>query len=241
MTADHRDDEAAWILARERGLPAPSISEERAARYERLQALLADLPESPVSPPDGWEERMHRALEAGASGPASDTRADGAQPGTRLAAVRRRWRTVTMVAGAALVLIIVLAVRHSPSAPAAPAIAFAVERAAPDLLGPAPGSSTRPRSGDQLVVRAIGNQHAELRVYDDAGVEQARCAASGPGCRLERTGDEITLILTMAVHTDHVLRAFVFTPPLGTPPEGLAADITAAEHAAIAVTQLELR
>ena len=43
--ADHEDE--AWLLARERGQPGPTVSEATAARYARLQALITDLPAIP--------------------------------------------------------------------------------------------------------------------------------------------------------------------------------------------------
>ena len=115
---DHgpHDDDHAWLLARERGEPTPTISDARASRYAQLDTLIADLPDTPagVVEHEGWEQGLIAALDveasrlAGQSPPPTVT--DKPPPKTPTAATRHRRRLATaaavfaMVASAALVV-----------------------------------------------------------------------------------------------------------------------------------------
>src|SRR5688572_14480493 len=62
--SDDKRDDTAWLLARERGQRGAAIPEASAARYRRLEALVAELPATPIAPPPGWQQRMLAALDA---------------------------------------------------------------------------------------------------------------------------------------------------------------------------------
>ncbi|MBC7975164.1 MAG: hypothetical protein H7138_09280 [Myxococcales bacterium] len=223
-------EDVAWLLARERGQAGPSLSAAKMARYTQLEGLIADLPDTPIAPPGGWEQRMLAALEA----------AD-LEPGAVQSIVptvselsrsrRRRWLIPVMAAAAAAMLAIVLAVRESPG-PAEPQIAIVVEPAGSNR-------GTQPTVGDTLIVNATVQGAGELRIYDAAGGEQARCAAPGPGCRIEQERGQTTLILTLPIRSAITLRAVLFSPALGTPRSGVDADVVAAARANVTVTTRE--
>jgi hypothetical protein len=82
VTDDRRDDEeaAAWLLARERGAPGPSVPAATAERYQRLQALIEELPELPrgAAPGDDWQKAVFAALDAPAGASAAGASAAGA-------------------------------------------------------------------------------------------------------------------------------------------------------------------
>ena len=43
------DEDHAWLLARERGEPGPTIADARAGRYSQIGTLIADLPAMPAA------------------------------------------------------------------------------------------------------------------------------------------------------------------------------------------------
>jgi hypothetical protein len=224
--SDNDDTEdVAWFLAREREQLGPSLSAAKVARYTQLEGLIADLPETPIAPPEGWEQRMLAALEAAAleSGAAPATTPTASEPPRH---GRRRW--VIPAAVAAAVLAIVLVVRE-PQDPEGPQIAIVVE----------PTGSNRgaqPGVGDTLVVHVTVRGGAELRIYDETGGEQARCAAPAKGCEIKRERGQTTLVLTLQVRSANTLRAVLFSPALGTPASGVESDVAAAARAHITVT-----
>lgn len=94
------DSDHAWLLARERGEPGPTIPDARAGRYAQLGALLADLPAMPagVTQRDGWEQGVLALIDADAGQLADPSRTPPAtdkplpaEPTAR----RRRWRAAT--------------------------------------------------------------------------------------------------------------------------------------------------
>ena len=114
------DDDHAWLLARERGEPAPAISEARASRYAQLDTLIADLPATPAGTveDEGWEQDVLAAIDAEASRPAGPSRiptatvTEGPLPKAPAAPMRHRRRMATaaavfaMAASAALVVFV---------------------------------------------------------------------------------------------------------------------------------------
>jgi hypothetical protein len=76
-------DDREWLLARERGEPAPPLSEGRAGHYAQLGTLIADLPAMPPGMVDrqGWEHDVLAAMDATADAAAgSDAIADAGRP-----------------------------------------------------------------------------------------------------------------------------------------------------------------
>jgi hypothetical protein len=221
-----------WFFARERGQSGPSLSAARVSRYAQLEELMADLPETPVAPPEGWEQRMLAALEAAAAEP-------GATHATTAASLtsepprpsHRRWLIPAVVAAAAAALAIVFMLPE-PASPEGPQIAVVVKPAGSNL-------GAQPGVGDTLVVHATIHGEGELRIYDEAGGEQARCNAASSDCRIERVGGQITLVLSFPVRGPGALRAVLFSPALGTPPSGMDADVAAAVRANVTVTTHE--
>ena len=70
-TPDDEDDQA-WLLARERGEPGPTVSEARASRYAQLGTLIKDLPALPAGTdrrPD-WEQGVLAVIDAEVGPPA---------------------------------------------------------------------------------------------------------------------------------------------------------------------------
>jgi hypothetical protein len=70
------DDDVAWLLARAKGEPGPKISRARAARYEKLEALISELPAKPdeAAPPPDWQDRVFAAIDVGDAGEAHGAR-----------------------------------------------------------------------------------------------------------------------------------------------------------------------
>lgn len=231
MNSDERedDDDAAWLLARERG--APAGADPRAVRYAQLGSLIADLPASPAGaqPRAGWKRDVLAAIDAAEAD-------DATVPRGRW----RRWATAAAGLAAAAAVILVVA-RHGDHAER-PALAIRFDVA--------PGSHAHRGSdasvGDTLVVRgalARTGEHppaGELRIYDAAGGEQARCVAASPSCTIERNAEETTLRLTMLLRAPGALRAVLFAPPRNTPSEGIDVDIETAQRLGVAVTTQEL-
>lgn len=240
-----RDDpeHVAWLLARERGQPEPALSAPDRARYTRLAALIADLPDTPIEPPEGWQQRMLAALEAAAEPGAAHAAAPAVSGPPR--SERRRWGIAAAIAAAAAAIAIAVFLREPPSLEG-PRIALVVE----------PGGANRgaqPGVGDTLVVRATLHGDGELRIYDEGGSEQARCAAPGPDCRIERERGQTTLVLRFPVRRPSTLRAVLFSPALQpthniddaryarapSPRSGMDFDVAAAVRANVTVTTRE--
>jgi len=251
-----RDDneEAAWLLARERGQPGPTISAATTARYDRLQALITDLPAMPagVPPRAGWQRDVLAAIddaEAEAEAPNEPAAVRPSEPAPvppvdrappkRTSTRSRRWAAAMAIFAAAAVVAILFAVfRDSGEGPGVrvgtPTLAYEVE------LVPRPHRSADPSVGDTLIVRGVVEGAGELRVYDAAGNEQARCTVPAPDCSVDRSATRTTLRLTTLLRELGVLRTILFTAPLGGPSGGMDADVRAAVRAGIAVTPREL-
>lgn len=243
MSEDDREerDEAAWLLARERGQPGPTVSAATTARYERLEALIKDLPAMPagVPPRAGWQRDVLAAIDAAeaeaaaAIDPAPVRPVDDTPP-KRTSSSRRRWAAaVALLAAAAVVVIVLIVSRGRGAGGMAPALAFEVVPADRALR------SADASAGGTLIVRGVVEGRGELRVYDDAGREQARCAGPAPDCTVDRSGTRTTLRLTVRLRVSGTLRAILLSAPLDGPSRGMDADIRAAVRAGIAVTSRE--
>lgn len=240
------NDDTAWLLARERGQRGPTVSAATTARYARLQALITDLPATPagVPPRADWQRDVLAAIDAAEAEPEAPShpapvRSIDSAPPKRTSTRRRRWAAATAIFAIAAVMAIVLAVYHDRGGGpggrvAEPTLAFEVEPA--DRAH----RSSDPSVGDTLIVRGVVEGPGELRVYDAAGAEQARCAVPAPDCTVDRSGTGTTLRLTMRLRVPGVLHAVLLTSPLGGPSGGMDADVRAAGRAGMAVTAREL-
>jgi len=155
-----RDDneDAAWLVARERGQPGPAVSDATAARYARLQSLITDLPALPagVTPRAGWQQDVLASIDAAEAEPDAPSNLapvpsiDSAAP-KRTSTRRRRWAAATASFAVAAVVVILLAGyldRGGPDGPAVESIvAFEVEPA------DRPHRGSDPSAGDTLIVR----------------------------------------------------------------------------------------
>jgi hypothetical protein len=271
MTERAREDadHAAWVLARESGQPGPTVSDATAARYARLQALIADLPdtEAGVAPRPGWQHDVFAALDAAdaepliardpppvGSGDATQVTARSAGGAVGIPPLRdpaspidpamsartrqrpRRWAVATLVFAA--VVVAAISVYHyggerSDGPGPEPTLAFEIEPAV------RPHRSSEPSVGDQLIIRAEVAAAGELRVYDAAGLEAARCTVPAPACTVERSGRRATLRLTMPLRAPGTLRAVLFAAPVAAPSGRMDLDVEAAAHAGIGVIMRE--
>ena len=225
------DDEVAWLLARANGQAGPSISESNASRYEKLEGLLGDLPPTPAgaTPTEGWQDRVLAAIDAEEAG---------------RAASRRRWIAwlvpLSVATAGAAVVAGSLWLRDAP--PGAIARASALEVHIVAAGASLPGMATA-MVGDAMVVRGAVDGDGELRVYDDAGAELGRCAATGGApaadCRVTHSGSRLALELTTTLRVRGAFRPLLFAPPLPGPSAGLDRDVAAARRASVEVVRAE--
>jgi hypothetical protein len=115
-----------------------------------------------------------------------------------------------------------------------PTLAFEVEPAN------RPHRGSDPSVGDNMIVRGVVEGPGELRVYDDTGVEQARCTVPAADCSVDRSGTRTTLRLTMRPRVPGALHAVLFAAPLDGPSQGLDADVEAAGRAGITLTSRDV-
>jgi hypothetical protein len=229
------DDDVAWLLARAKGQPGPSISETSAARYEKIEALIADLPvaRAGAAPREGWQDRVLAAIDdedAGSAPPATRGRHALATRG------RARWLVPIAAIAVAAAAIIAGTLWFGGRAPGVIAMAPVLEVNV-DAAGSNLGAMAPAMIGDALVVRGAADGAAELRVYDDDGVELARCATPAQGCRVTRSGTRTRLQLTMTLRARGAVRPLLFAPPLGGPSAGLDLDLQAAGKADLEVVR----
>lgn len=223
------DEDAAWLLARAKGQPGPAIPPERAARYEKIEALLAELPATAggSAPREGWQDRVFAAIAAKTSAgpdaqPASSSSAapaDGVIPLVPRLSRRRRRQVIASAialamaaAGAAIYL-----VARPPSGDHTVIAAAAIHVDVEPGSGAVRYRGTDARVNDTLNIRATAVGPGELRVYDDRGTEVARCSLQETGCSVERAGAKTMLRLTMSPRTLGTYQILLFTPPLGGP------------------------
>jgi hypothetical protein len=231
-------DDIAWLLARANGQPGPSISETSAARYEKLEVLLSDLPATPAgaTPREGWQDRVLAAIDEQEAG-----RAASAPGGASVLALRRRTHWLVPVGmltvACAAVTGVALWLRGGAPGPiaTAPILDVYVEAAGANLGAKAPAMV-----GDAMVVRGVVDGAGELRVYDDEGLELARCVAAAQECSVTRSGKRTTLQLTMTLRARGAFHPLLFAPPLAGPSAGLDVDLRAAGAASLDVIRGEL-
>jgi hypothetical protein len=261
MTDQRREDDeaSAWLLARERGVPGPSVSEATAARYQRLQGLIEELPETPgdVDPGNDWQQGVFAALDGrsdakapGAvtpvpSGSAPERASHSAGPlpsaqrpakGRSTASRARMLRWGSLAAIVPLAVLVALYAGRLPRQPdPQPFATLSIEL----VRGAEPHRSEDPSVGDRLIVRGVVEGPGELRVYDESGTERARCVEVAPDCAVGRVGSRSTLELTMLLRARGSLRPVLFAAPLSGQPGGLDADVAAATRAGISVTTHE--
>lgn len=221
------DDDVAWLLARANGQARPRISDTSASRYEKLEGLLGDLPPTPAgaTPTEGWQDRVLAAIDAEEAG---------------RAASRRRWIAWLIplgvaTAGAAAIGGSLWLRAEPPRAIAiAPVLDVHIEAAGARLPAVSPAMV-----GDAMVVRGAVDGVGELRVYDDAGVELVRCAATGGAsaadCRVTHPDARTRLELTMTLRVRGSFHAVLFAPPLPGPSAGRDRDLEAARRASVDV------
>lgn len=235
--SQREDDDVAWLLARAKGQPGPSISETSAARYEKLEALLSDLPATPAgaTPREGWQDRVLAAIDEEEAG-----RAASAAGGARVLGSRGRthWHVPVGVLAVASAAVVGTALWLRQGAPGAiamvPILDVHVEAAGSNLGAKAPAMV-----GDAMVVRGIVDGEGELRVYDDEGVELARCVTPAQECSVTREGTRTTFQLTMTLRVRGAFLPLLFAPPLAGPSAGLDLDLRAAGAANLDVIRGE--
>jgi hypothetical protein len=233
--SQREDDDVAWLLARAKGQPGPSISATSAARYEKLEALLADLPAGPAgaAPREGWQDRVLAAIDDEEAG-----RAASVPGGASKLARRRRTRWLMLIGVIAVVSTAAVGGAQWLRADAqgvlatAPVLDIHIEAAGSNLAAMAPAMV-----GDAMVVRGVIDGAGELRVYDDEGVELARCVAPAQECSVTRSGTRTTLQLTMVLRARGSFRALLFAPPLTGPSGGLDVDLRGAGAANLEVVR----
>jgi hypothetical protein len=212
---DRDDEDTAWLLAKHSGQPG---DHPRAAHYAELEQLLADLPPIPggarLRP--GWEHGVLAAIDAGAAP-------------TPLRRVPR-WAIASI--GLAAAAIVAIAIPWLWPHGDAPVVALSYTLVSADPAHPTRGV------GDLLVVRGHNPGPGELRIYDHAGVEQARCAATSDSCELTHTADDTMLQLSLRLRAPGELLVVLYTAPLGGLARGRDADLDAATQARIPVKTL---
>src|SRR5262245_47130039 len=116
------DDDVAWLLAPGKGQPGPSISPDRAARYEKLEAMLAELPVTPgaATPSEGWQDRVLAAIDAEEAAQSQD----GVGNIVRFVRRRRAWFAgIVSVAAAAIAIWFIIPPPKPEPIPGRPQIA----------------------------------------------------------------------------------------------------------------------
>ena len=216
-------------MARAKGQPGPAISAARAARYEKLESLLAELPATPgaAMPREGWQDRVLAAIDAEEAGVMPAATGDGV-----IGFVRRKRGVLVGIVGVAAAAAVVWALlgHDRPEL-----IAMApVVRASVETSGEPRRSMGAAVVGDTLVARATVDGPAELRVYNASQKEVARCATTTNDCKVARVGARTEISLRVRLDSRGTYTSMVFSPPLGGPSEGLDLDTVKASRAEIA-------
>jgi hypothetical protein len=218
--------------------PPGAVEPRRGADPADEPSGAADPPAAPPSPEAAGTASEVQIVEAVTeAGPfleelASSPRRAKAAPATwwRI----RGWRSAGVLAAAAVaVLIVVLRPGTTGQDEPKPVLAFELELELVKSSEPRRGDE--PSVGDTLRFSGGVDGPGELRVYDDAGVEQARCAVPAANCVITRDRGRTRLQLSVPLRVPGALRAVLFKAPLSGPSGGLDADVAAAGRVGIAV------
>ena len=226
------------------------------ARTTRLRELIAELPATPggVRSQVDWKQRVLAAIDVAEAAPEGLREPPAVRSLPRIEPIghgrkssgtthvaARRWIIAAsagaIAAAAAILLVVSRGPAQAPPPAATPTVAFAL------VPGERLHRGDEPSVGDTLIFRGVTTGAGELRVYDPAGVEQARCTVVAPGCAVERDGGRTTLRLTLRLREPGALRAVMFETPLATSPGGsggIDADLGVAARAGIASGFTEL-
>jgi hypothetical protein len=154
-----------------------------------------------------------------------------------------RWAAPAVFAMAAVVVIVIIV--RSPGGGGGPdglvAMGPVLELEIARTSGVRRGDAQAAAVDDKLKVRAELDGAGELRVYNGADVEVARCAEAAPDCSVVRSGKRTALSLTTPLRSRGQFLILLFSAPLGSPSAGLDADVAAAEAAGIAITRRPVR
>ena len=251
------DDEDRWLLARERGEPAPPLAEATAARYAQLQSLIEALPAVPAGValrPD-WQQSVLDAIDRGddvepvpadtalepapaasAPEPVPAASAPEVRPidSARPKRTRNKQRAAIAASGLAVAAGIAIVLHMPPHRQTAELTISALATGEPTLAGP-----DELRAGARAVAHAVIDGPGELRVYGANDVELARCTATEPGCIVTRSGESTELRLELVLSATGPLHVVLLSSPLPGPSGGRARDLEAADRKAITVTLLD--
>jgi hypothetical protein len=205
-----RDEELAWLLAREQGEQRPPPTPELGARHDRLIALIEQLPIEPA--PDLVRARTLQAIEA----------ADAAE----VAARRRRKLAIGALGIAAAAAVLFLILRQ----PRRDQVVARLEAPTVQFRSPGHPRGSSRAVGDIATLRGVGGA-SELRLYLDDDRIVIRCPGD-PGCSVDTTGAvraivaEVTLALP-GRYRSLILRGEPVPPPTGRLDDDVAAAIRA--------------
>jgi hypothetical protein len=215
------DPEVAWLLDRERGLPAtaPSPALERA--HERLAAALAGLPALPALPSaaadTAWQDQVLARIDAQAVAAPVPLRPRRAARWVALAA--------PALAAAAAVVLWLGRDRAAPADAEPAALSVVVTPGAAARRGDAPATV-----GD--VLAAVARPGAELRIYRGDHVLLVRCPGQA-ACRVAADGAPA---VDWPLAAPGRYRAFAVAGTAPAPTGDLDADLAAAARAGAQVT-----
>ncbi len=195
---ERNDDErdAAWLLARMRGEPAPAPGAERVASYARLEQALRGLPAPAAS--EGWQAKVLAAIDGptGGRAGASDASGKGAGEGGAAGEARgatvhawpsgggaRGWRVAAPVAAALAAAAALLIFLRAPTGPGGPLLSLQFEQAQTRAVH----RGEQAGLGDTLLLEARPDGPGEVRLYRDRRELVLRCPG-GEGCALGSEG-----------------------------------------------------
>lgn len=204
----------AAIDAAKAAAPAPAASAPAAPMPETESPAPEPSPPAPEPP----------AQEALAAPPIAGSTTEA----PRRSARRRNIGMASAAVAATAALIALFAYREGRQDESQPVLALEL------VPGARSHRSSDPSVGDTLIFRGVVDGAGELRVYDDTGIERARCAAPAPDCVIDRDGRRTSLRLSLRLSVPGELRAVLFTTPLVGPSGGRDADVDAATRAGIA-------
>lgn len=169
------EQEAQWLLAKERDPSTPAPSAQLAAEHAELHALLTSLPEG--APDDAWQQAILKQIQSEPPVPSETPVAS--EPWWR-----RSWIPWSLGGGLAAAAALALLLMARPARPE-------LEVTTVSRLDK---RSQEVAVGDRLIVDARPSGTADLRVFRSSGELVARCP-SGPACTSSGSELRIELIL----------------------------------------------